>query len=127
MNKEQIKVEQERLNNKLKFYQADVDYYSTEANKAQSNIDLIKSNLCFFQFDNHEDARYSIMWMLQYKAHNDCEGSNNRGDDVYEQEYQLIDSDVVYEGKIEVEYNRHDKTYYFVEDVEYSYSEVQPE
>jgi len=124
MNKEQIKVEQERLNNKLKFYQADMDYYSTEANKAQSNIDLIKSNLCFFQFETHEDAKDSIIEVLQDKAHNDCEGSNNRGNDVYEQEYQLIDSDTVYLGKIEVEYNRHDKTYYFVDEVEYSYSEV---
>ena len=127
MNKEQIKVEQERLNNKIKFYQADMDYYSTEANKAQSNIDLIKSNLCFFQFDNHEDARCRIQDVLCSEAHDDCEGSYNRGNDVYEQEYQLIDSDAVYLGKIEVEYNRHDKTYYFVDGVEYSYSEVKSE
>lgn len=124
MNKEQIKAEQERLNNKLKFYQADMDYYSTEANKAQSNIDLIKSNLCFFQFDNHEDARCRIQDVLCSKADDACEGSDCYGQSKYTQEYQLIDSDTVYLGKIEVEYDRHDKTYYFVDEVEYSYSEI---
>lgn len=124
MNKEQIKIEQERLNSKLKFYQAEVDYYFTEANKAQSNIDWIRSNLCFFQFDNHDDARCRIEDVLCSAAHDNCEGSNRCGKSEYTQEYQLIDSDVVYEGKIKVEYDRHDKTYYYVDEVDYSFSEV---
>jgi hypothetical protein len=124
MNKEQIKIEQKRQNNKLKFYQADMDYYFTEANKAQSTIDLIKSNLCFFQFTSHEEAEYMVEGLLQNKASNNCEGSNCCGQPEYTQEYQLIDSDAVYLGKIKVEYNRHDKTYYYVDEVEYSFSEV---
>ena len=96
-------------------------------NKAQYTLDSIKGNICFFQFETHEDAKDYLYEYLGEKASNACEGSYNRGNDEYTQQYQLIVEDTIYEGKIEVEYNRHDKTYYFVEDIEYSYSEVQSE
>ena len=124
MNKLQVKEKQDELDSRIKFYEEELNYFSTEMNKAQFCLDSMKGNICFFQFETHQDAEDSIIEVLQDKAHNDCEGSNNRGNDVYEQGYQLIDSDAVYLGRIKVEYNRHDKTYYFVDEVEYSYSEV---
>ena len=127
MNKEQIKAEQDKYNSEIHWQNNKIKQFTDDLQKAQATLELIHSNICFFQFDNHEEAEDTIKEALHNKAHNDCEGSYNRGNDEYTQEYQLIDSDAVYLGKIEVEYNRHDKTYYFVDEVEYSFSEVQPE
>lgn len=130
MNKEQIKTikdDKDELNSRIKFYEEEVNYYRTEMNKAQYTLDSIKGNICFFQFETHEDANDSLYEHLGEKASNDCEGSYIVGQDEYTQQYQLIGEDTIYEGKIEVDYSRHDKTYYFVEDIEYSYSEVQSE
>lgn len=127
MNKEQIKDEQDKYNSQIHWQKNKIKQFTDDLQKAKDKLELVQSNICFFQFDNHEDARCRIEDVLCSEAHNDCEGSYNRGNDEYTQEYQLIDSDVIYLGKIEVEYNRHDKTYYFVDEVEYSYSEVKPE
>jgi len=124
MNKKQVKTECDLLNNKIKFFNAQRDYLTTALEEVQCNLLSMKSNICFFQFKNHEEAQGLIEETLQSKASNDCEGSNCWGSSEYTQEYQLIDSDAVYEGKIKVDYNRHDKTYYYVDDVEYSFSEV---
>ena len=130
MNKEQIKTikdDKDELNSRIKFYEEEVNYYRTEMNKAQYTLDSIKGNICFFQFETHEDAKDYLYEYLGEKASNDCEGSYIVGQDEYTQQYQLIVEDTIYEGKIEVVYNRYGKTYYFVEDIEYSYSEVQSE
>lgn len=42
--------------------------------------------------------------------------------ETYEQEF--IVSGVRYLGTLECEYNRHDKTYYYVEDAKFSYKEL---
>ena len=127
MNKEQIKVEQTKNKSEIHWQNNRIKEFTESLQKAQATLELIHSNICFFQFDNHEEAEDTIKEALGNKAHNDCEGSYNCGQSKYTQEYQLIDSDEVYLGKIEVEYNRHDKTYYFVDEVEYSFSEVKPE
>jgi hypothetical protein len=124
MNKKQIKTECDLLNTKIKFFNAQRDYLTTALEEVQCNLESIKSNICFFQFKTHEEAQDLIAGVLEDKASNDCEGSYCYGQSEYTQEYQLIDSDVVYEGKIKVEYNRHAKTYYYVDEVEYSFSEV---
>ena len=128
MNKEQIKTikdDKDELNSRIKFYEEEVNYYRTEMNKAQYTLDSIKGNICFFQFETHEDAKDYLYEYLGEKASNDCEGSYNVGQDEYTQQYQLIVEDTIYEGKIEVQYDRHDKTYYYVDEVDYSFSEVQ--
>lgn len=55
-------------------------------------------------------------------ADDDCEGSHNCGLDEYRQEY-IVDN-IKYVGILNVEYNRHDKTYYYVEDSSYSSRKV---
>lgn len=127
MNKEQIKAEQDKYNSEIHWQNNKINQFTEDLQKAQAKLELVHSNICFFQFDNHEEAEDTIKEALENKAHNDCEGSYNCGNDEYTQEYQLIDSDAVYLGKIEVEYNRHDKTYYYVDEVDYSYIEVKPE
>lgn len=61
-----------------------------------------------------------IEGLLMSRAHADCEGSYNCGDDVYEQEFMV--GEVVYVGRLECEYNRHDKTYYYLDSSSFSYS-----
>ena len=124
MNKEQIKTEQDKYNSEIHWQRNKIKQFTDDLQKAKDKLEVVQSNICFFQFENHEGAEDIIKETLQDKAHNDCEGSYNRGNDEYTQEYQLIDSDVVYLGKIEVEYNRHDKTYYFVDEVYYCHIEV---
>ena len=133
MNKEQIKTikdDKDELNSRIKFYEEEVNYYRTEMNKAQYTLDSIKGNICFFQFETHEEAKEILRESLHNKAHKDCEKPYNCGELEYKQQYQLIDSDVVYWGKIEVQYKvdykRHSKIYSIDQDVpiEYSFSEV---
>ena len=70
-------------------------------------------------YSSLEEAEYEIEDFLREKAAEDCEGSYNCGSDYYEQEF-IVDG-LRYIGRIDVEYNRHDKTYYFIEESRYSY------
>lgn len=73
-------------------------------------------------FESLEEAVSAIEGRLENQAHADCEGSHNRGEDVYEQEF--IVGDIRYLGKLKCEYNRHDKTYYYVEESEFTYEPI---
>lgn len=73
-------------------------------------------------FDDLDEAIYKIEERLYGLAEDDCEGSYNCGQKKYEQEF--IVSGVRYLGTLECEYNRHDKTYYYVEHTEFSYKEL---
>lgn len=75
-------------------------------------------------YANHDLAERVIRKRLNAEAHNDCEGSYCFGDDVYTQQYLIEGSPVVYIASLEVEYNRHDKTNYYVDGTSYSYKEL---
>jgi len=79
--------------------------------KAENNIynDLNKAN-CW------------VEGLLYKKAEDDCEGSFNCGQYQYTQEF-IVDN-IKYIGTLTVGYGRHDKTYYFVDEHEYSFKEV---
>jgi hypothetical protein len=51
--------------------------------------------------------------VLLDRAHDDCEGSYNCGDDEYRQQFYV--GDKLHVAILTVEYNRHDKTYYYVD------------
>lgn len=72
-------------------------------------------------FDDLEEACWKIEEKLCDKAREDCEGSYNCGSEYYEQEF--IVNGVHYIGTLKCEYNRHDKTYYYLEEREFSYVE----
>jgi hypothetical protein len=73
-------------------------------------------------FETLEEAEEEIEDRLRNMAHADCEGSYNCGEDVYEQEF-IVD-DILYCAKLKCEYNRHDKTYYYLDGAEFSYEPV---
>ena len=69
-------------------------------------------------FEYIEDAEVNLHSALYTEAEQDCEGSYTCGNYQYEREF-MVDG-VVYTATLDVEYNRHDKTYYFIEDSEFS-------
>lgn len=73
-------------------------------------------------FDSLEKANSKVEAMLESRAHQDCEGSYNCGQDEYTQEFMV--GNVRYIGTLKVEYNRHDKTYYYVDGSDYSFRQA---
>jgi hypothetical protein len=63
-------------------------------------------------FDSLEDARDKLEDELRDMAFEDCQGAHNCGDSEYRQEF-FVDG-VKYVAICEVEYDRHDKTYYYI-------------
>lgn len=72
-------------------------------------------------FDNLEEACGEIEDKLCEKAGEDCEGSYNCGLEEYSQEF--IVNGVHYVGTLKCEYNRHDKTYYYLEEYKFTFAE----
>jgi hypothetical protein len=64
-------------------------------------------------FESVEDAEISLEESMRGVASADCEGSHNCGASEYRQGFFV--GDVEYVAIANVEYNRHDKTYYYVE------------
>lgn len=60
-----------------------------------------------------DEAEGYLEETLRDRAHADCEGSYNCGDDEYRQGFYV--DGVEYVAIASVEYNRHDKTYYYVD------------
>jgi len=114
MTKDENKAKQVQLLTEKQTLENRLDVITAELTKLSSDV-------CHWVYETHEDAELEITDELEKRAHNDCEGSYNCGSDFYEQDYTLLDSPVVYTGIIKVEYNRHDKTYYYVEEVQYSF------
>jgi hypothetical protein len=77
----------------------------------------------YFVYANHEDAEDALYEILDSRAFHDCEGAGNVGQPEYRQEY-IVDGNK-FVGILEVEYNRHDKTYYYIDDRKYRYEPVQ--
>lgn len=127
MNKKQIKAEQDSLMVRIKLQKRRYEKALEVLQKERYTLYLLESNICFFQFDNQQDAKEVLDEHLYWIAQKDCIGVYNRGEPEYTQKYQLIESDLVYLAKIKVKYNHHDDMHYFIDEVEYSYTEVKGE
>jgi hypothetical protein len=90
--------------------------FATQA--LQDFICLPKNNI----FSSMAEAESTIEDRLESEAYNDCEGSHNRGLPAYSQEF-IVDG-IHYIGTLTVEYNRHDKTYYFVDGTEFKITKL---
>ena len=66
-----------------------------------------------------EDAEYEVTEKLLEIASDDCEGAHSVGAPKYTAEF-MVDG-VTHIGTLKVEYNRHDKTYYYVDGHKFSY------
>jgi hypothetical protein len=90
-----------------------------EVDKARQALAIAEKALLDFNtsvennvFATLEEACDELEDRLIQFAKEDCEGSYNCGDPEYRQEF-LVDG-VKYVAILEVEYDRHDKTYYYI-------------
>lgn len=72
-------------------------------------------------FDSLKDAEYTLRERFEGIADSEC-GSYVFGKSEYLQEF-MVDGEL-YEAKVEIEYNRHDKRWYYVDGVKYSYKKL---
>jgi len=84
------------------------------------NLQLAESQLYKFDtlaennvFETLKIAESKLSDLLRERAHEDCEGAYNCGDEEYSQEF-IVDNEK-YIAIATIEYNRHDKTYYYVD------------
>ena len=70
-------------------------------------------------FESKERAEFATEDMCDKRAHEDCEGAGNRGLGTYTQDY-MVDG-VKYRCTATYEYNRHDKTYYYIDGRDYKH------
>lgn len=70
------------------------------------------------RFDSLEQAEGELEDVLRDRAFQDCEGAGNCGMDEYEQDFYV--GDELHRATLKCEYNRHDKTYYYLEYADFS-------
>lgn len=72
-------------------------------------------------FADMSSAEAFVENALELWASEDCEGAGNRGNSEYRMGFTV--NGQVYIGVLKVEYNRHDKTYYYIDGTDFT---VQP-
>lgn len=72
-------------------------------------------------FDSLKDAEYDLTTRFEGIADSEC-GSYAWGESEYLQKF-MVDGEL-YEAKVEIEYNRHDKRWYYTDGVKYSYKKL---
>jgi hypothetical protein len=77
-------------------------------------------------FDTVDGAKWELEARFRERAHAACEGSYNYGEATYAQGFSTKDGKH-WMFKLEVEYSRHDKTYYYIDRAEATVTEVTDE
>lgn len=86
------------------------------AKGALDDFDCLAENNVFPDLETAEDEMTD---KLRAMASDDCKGAHNFGADEYTAEFTV--DGVVYVGTLTVEYDRHDKTYYYVDEYKFTY------
>lgn len=96
---------------------------------ARANVESAEAALAAFEaspennrFNDLDTALGTIEDALREEAYEDCQGAYNCGSDTYSREFYV--GDTLYRGTADFEYNRHDKTYYYIEECNFTYEEV---
>lgn len=104
-----------------------LEQLKSAVNEAKQALAGAESDLADFQerpennvYASLDDA-YELEDVLRGLAAQDCEGAYSVGDDEYSREFMV--GDRVYVATLKCEYNRHDKTYYYIEEAEFSIAE----
>jgi hypothetical protein len=97
----------------------DVEFCSERLRQAELNLESLESDILNHVYESLEDAEFRLEGILCRKANEACEGSYCWGEDEYSQDFIVDDKE--YTAKMTFEYNRHDKTYYYVDYSDFSY------
>jgi hypothetical protein len=89
---------------------------------AQRDLDAWETDPVNHRYESLEDAEGTLYEFLCDQASEDCEGSYNCGSSEYTQEFFV--GDKAYIASAKVEYNRHDKQYYYVDGFDFKVEEV---
>lgn len=111
------------MTTELKDLELAVKLAQKEFDKAVQAVEKFKSlpeNNVYEVLD--DDLEYELEEALTDRASNDCEGAGNCGQRVYTQLFFV--KDVLYKAILTVEYNRHDKTYYYVDETDFKIEKV---
>jgi hypothetical protein len=103
----------------LKELQDNVKSATIALEKATMALEIFKSSPQNNVFESVEKACSELEDRLTNQASDDCEGSHNCGQSEYHQEF-IVDG-VHYIATLTCEYNRHDKTYYFIDTSKFTY------
>lgn len=98
---------------------ANVDTATQQLVAAKLALERFRSTIDYHTYDTLDEALSSLEDLLYNKANADCEGSYNFGDESYTQEFRVDGVDYV--ATMTFEYNRHDKTYYYIDGSEFTY------
>lgn len=82
--------------------------------EAQKALNAFRTTPEYHTYDTLDEALGAMEDLLYGQARADCEGSYNCGDEEYTQDF-IVDG-IVYTARMTFEYNRHDKTYYYIEE-----------
>jgi len=99
---------------------AQIKFLNAKVVDLENQIEAFDSAIEQNQYKNHKEAELKISGRYECIANEECEGSYNRGADEYMQQYQIEGEASIFEAFMKVEYNRHDKTYYYVDGFTYS-------
>jgi hypothetical protein len=92
----------------------------------EGQIEAFDSAIENNQYADHADAESRITDRYSDIAHEQCEGAGNCGEPQFKQKYQIAGNPNLFEATVDFEYNRHDKTYYYIDGTDYSYVELEP-
>ncbi len=105
--------------------QNEISELTAKLRAAEGQLYFLQSLADNNRFDSMEVAETAIYSKLKAEANEDCEGSYNCGNPQYHQEFYV--NDQLYIGVLDVEYNRHDKTYYYVEESTFTVKKLEEE
>jgi len=89
-----------------------------QARKALTAAECDIQNHVYTSLEEAEETLSNLFWDW---AHEDCEGAGNCGSPEYSQDF-IVDG-IEYTATETFEYNRHDRTYYYIDGHSYSYKE----
>jgi hypothetical protein len=98
---------------RLKQAQEAVEFYQLELERTE---DAVENNV----YPDIETAQEAITSRMYTRASDACAGSYNLGSDQYT--CPFVVEGLKYTAKVEIEYNRYDKQYYYVDGTKFSYT-----
>lgn len=106
----------------LKLLKATFKNLEEELQEAEFNLHQALSSPEYNNFSSLDEAKSILSDELYDRASNDCEGAHNFGSDQYTQPFSVGDKQYI--AIVNVEYNRHDKTYYYVDNFSFKVVEL---
>lgn len=109
------------IKNSIKYITEQLEEQKKVVRDWEGLLEFAETSIENHVYESLEKAENFLMSMFENKAFDDCEGAGNVGDEEYEQDFIVAGKEYTAIGKFE--YNRHDKTYWYIDSSEYEYKE----